>query len=448
MISRGLLDAAKQLSSMPRGSSPSTSAPKKSILDFTKDFQENLIGKGITVCRETEAEVKARTESNYRLKNELEGFTQLLAEIKFPSQDTLSNIDEDNKELMNKLDIMQREQVNVKESERKLETATDSASAGATIGEAGQLLLSVEKTASEITQLLQENDRRRDDLRQDTLRIKGTYADAMKALGRIIEELEGEDSVVNITVTDLRSPHSRLRGDAQREIFAVMTFEGTLRVAPVKIEPNNEVSVPHLDEGVLPPRCFVIELESLMPGGSPSPPPSTPPPMGFLDLAYGSTPLGRVVIRITTKGLKGRNFLYMCAGGMGGPSYAHSRVSYVGKKDEAGEWILLGNYVSFGGRGTSTRAVLSSREEDWESAKESDETYEVTREKAGEVRGDISYERASEFCIVTRDDNDRKYRTRNCFGVVEEGLNVLTTTISKYYQDIGNVHISQCGLIL
>ncbi|XP_064090927.1 E3 ubiquitin-protein ligase TRIM13-like [Macrobrachium nipponense] len=267
MISRGLLDAAKQLSSMPRGSRPSTSAPKKCIMNFTKDFQENLIGKAITVCRETEAEVKARTESNYRLQNELEGFTQMLAEIKFPSQDTLSNIDEDNKELMNKLDIMQREQVNVKESERKLETATDSASAGATIGEAGQLLLSVEKTASEITQLLQENDRRRDDLRQDALRIKGTYADAMKALGRIIEELEGEDSVVNITVTDLRSPHSRLRGDAQREIFAVMTFEGTLRVAPVKIEPNNEVSVPHLDEGVLPPRCFVIELESLMTGG-------------------------------------------------------------------------------------------------------------------------------------------------------------------------------------
>ncbi|XP_064093957.1 uncharacterized protein LOC135206534 [Macrobrachium nipponense] len=89
---------------------------------------------------------------------------------------------------------------------------------------------------------------------------------------------EEEDSVVKITVTDLRSPHGRLSRDAQREIFAVMTFEGILRMAPVKIEPNNQVTVPHLEEGILPPRCFVIELESLIPGG------------GLLPLLFFSSP--------------------------------------------------------------------------------------------------------------------------------------------------------------
>ncbi|XP_064083135.1 uncharacterized protein LOC135199177 [Macrobrachium nipponense] len=226
-----------------------------------------------------------------------------------------------------------------------------------------------------------------------------------------------------------------------------MTFEGILRMAPVKIEPNNQVSFTHLEEGVLPPRCFVIELESLIPGGgSPSPPLSPPLPRGFLDLAYGPTPLGRVIISVTIDGLLGRNFLLMCAGGMGAASYDHSRVSGVGNKGGAGEFMLMGHYVSHGGGGgggpTSTRAVLPSREEDWE--RES-RTYEETPWKAGDVRGNISYEEASEFYIVTRDDPSRRYS--DCFGMVEEGLNVLKSAISKY-EDFEQVKVANCGLIL
>ncbi|XP_066955640.1 uncharacterized protein [Macrobrachium rosenbergii] len=438
MINRDLLDVAKLLSSMHLGSKTSASAPRKSILEFTEDFRENVIGKGIAVCKEMEADVKACIESNNEMRKGLEGFIQTLEEIKFYTENTLTNIDQNNKELMNRLDIMQLEHQNMKESERKLEKATDYASAGATMDGVGKVLHGVEKTISEIKQLLQENDRRRDDMRQDTLRIKRNFTDAIKGLGRIIEELG--NSVVNITVTDLRSPHGCLRGEAQRAIFAVMTFKGKLRVAPVKIESNNQLYVNHLQEGVLPPRCFVIELESLM-QGCPSPSPS-PPPRAFLDLAYESTHLGRIIIRVTGNGIWGLNFLYMCAGGMG-PSYANSQFLDAYNKGGPGEWIRMGDCVSHGGGSTSTQAVLSSRE-DWERESKREEIYEETPYKAGDVRGFISYEGASLFWIVTRDRPS--WKQRYCFGMVEEGLDVLRDAISKY-PDITQVKVAECGLV-
>ncbi|XP_066955925.1 uncharacterized protein [Macrobrachium rosenbergii] len=103
-------------------------------------------------------------------------------------------------------------------------------------------------------------------MKQDTLKMKINLKNAMEVIERMTEggEQEERDSVVNITVTDLLSPDGHLRLDAQRETYVVMTFEGKLWVAPVKIESYNQVSVSHLEERALPQRCFVIELECLM----------------------------------------------------------------------------------------------------------------------------------------------------------------------------------------
>ncbi|XP_064082993.1 uncharacterized protein LOC135199009 [Macrobrachium nipponense] len=455
VINRNLLDAAKQLASNHQESKASISAPKKSILEFTEDFWENIAGKYISDLLATEAELKNCISSYTKMKEGIlksnKGIArhiQMMKKMQLSNEKTLATIEQNIKEMNIRLDSMLQEKVKLCDVKTQLRAAPDFASAGAAIDEAGPILQGAEQRVNEIKQLLQENDKRRDDMRQDTLRITTNLTDAVKDLGRIIEELEG-DTVIKITVTDLRSPHGRLRGDAQREIFAVMTFEGKLRLAPVKIESNNQVSFTHLEEGVLPPRCFVIELESLIPGGgSPSPPLSSPLPRGFLDLAYGPTPLGRVIIRVTVDGLQGRNFLLMCAGGIGGNSYAQSRVS--GVEDWLGEWIIMGEYQPLGGGGggsgtTSTRAVLPSREEDWKRELVVSGTYEETPWKAGDARGDISYEGASKFWIVTRDHP--RWRHIYCFGMVEEGLDVLKSAISKY-EDIEQVKVANCGLIL
>ncbi|XP_066990028.1 uncharacterized protein [Macrobrachium rosenbergii] len=452
MINRGLLDAAKLLSSRHGGSRPSSSTPKKSILEFTQDFRENVIDKSITDLQATEAEIKCRIRSYSKMKEGIlesnKGIArhmQMMKNILLYNEKTLGIIEENIKLMNTWLDAMLQEKQKFCDVKAQLKAATDFASAGATMDEAGQILHGAEKTVSEIKQLLQENDRRRDDTRKDTLKIAVDLEGATKDLTRIIEELEG-DSVVKITVHDFHSFCDCLKKDAQRGIFAVTTCNGTLRVAPVKIESNNQVSFTHLQEDVLPPRCFVMELESLMQW---SPSPSSPSlPRAFLDLAYKSTPLGRVIVRVTENGLWGLNFLHMCAGGMG-PSYANSQVLNVGNKGEKGEYISMGQYLSHGGGGggggggKSIRAVLSSRE-DWERESERGETYEETPWQAGEVRGNISYEKASWFWIVTR---DHPGRDRYCFGKMEEGLDVLREAILKY-PDIAQVKVAQCGLIL
>ncbi|XP_064090929.1 uncharacterized protein LOC135204705 [Macrobrachium nipponense] len=436
MINRGLLDAAKQLSSMLAVSNTKETRPKQPFLKTTQVFRENFTKRGIAVCQGAEAEVQGLIDSYRDMK-------KVVQEVKLSSEKTLTSIDRSIKLLLNRLEKLQKNKTKLNESDAQLEAATDFISAAPLMQEAEELLQAMEETLAKF----QEDKKEECCTKKEIFKMKENLERFFKDTERITEERKQEeerDSVVKIMVTDPQILHGRLRGDTQREIFAVMTHEGKLRLAPIKIE----YCVNHLEDGVLPPRCFVIELGSLISGGSPSPPLSSPPPRGFLDLAYKSTPLGRVIIRITINGLKGRNLLYMCAGGMGGPSYVHSRGLKVTHFGWGGEGVSMGHYVSHGrggergGVGASTRAVLSSREEDWGRERE---TYEQTPYKAGDVRGDISSEGASRFWIVTR--GDPNWRRSNCFGMVEEGLDVLIDVISKY-PDITQVKVANCGLIL
>ncbi|XP_066958840.1 uncharacterized protein [Macrobrachium rosenbergii] len=375
-------------------------------------------------------------------------------EVHCSSEKLLISIDQNIKLLMNRLEKLKKNKTKFNESDAQLEAAADFISAAPLMQQAEELLQAMEGPMTKF----QEDKRGECHIKKEILKMKESLENFVKDTERTTGEGEAEleeeerSSVVNITVTDLRSPHGCLRGEAQREIFAVMIYEGTLRVAPVKIECNNQVSLTHLQEGVLPPRCFFIELESLM-QWSPSPSPSPPPcslPRAFLDLVDASIPLGRIIVRVTENGLKGLNFLYMCAGGMG-PSYAYSHISSMAGKGGPGERVSLGCYVSSGGGagggGTSTRAVLSSRE-DWQREWERKRVFYKRKPcKAGEVRGDISYEDASEFWIITRDA--LFCGPGHCFGMVEEGLDVLLTTILKYPgQCIRKVRVGECGLIL
>ncbi|XP_066988240.1 uncharacterized protein [Macrobrachium rosenbergii] len=436
MISRGLLDAAKQLPSEDEGPSTSSKEPKKSFLETTKYFRENVTKRGIAECLGAEAEVKDLIESYSEMRKGVKV-------VRLSSKATLTSIDLNTKLLMNKVEELQQQILKMKESDAQLEAATDFITAAPLMHEAEELLQAMEETVSKF----HESKREEHHIKEEILKMRENLEKFVKDTEGITEEEqqleEGEheeerDSVVNITVQDFKSFCGCLKKNAQRGIYAVTTFEGKLRVAPVKIESNNQVSVSRLEEGALPPRCFVIQLESLMQGFSPS-----SPLRAFLDLAYKSTHLGRIIIRMFENRIKGLNFLHMCSGDMG-PSYANSQVFDVICKGMKGESVVMGDYVSRGGGGggTSTHAVSSSRE-DWERQRE---IYVETPYRAGEVRGSIfSYEEASRFWIVTRDGHPRR-RQGNCFGMVELGLDVLREAILRY-PDVTQIKVDNCGLL-
>ncbi|XP_066973283.1 E3 ubiquitin-protein ligase TRIM13-like [Macrobrachium rosenbergii] len=242
-IIRELLGSEKQLSSVPAVSKTKSTRPKKPFHKVIQDFRENVIEIGIAIFEETEVEVNDRIESNNKVRKGLEEFIQTLEEIKLSSKETGGNIGRDNKLLMDKLDIVKGMVRRMKDSEDKLEAATDFASAAIPMGEAEKGLHDIDETANEIKQLLQEN---KDNMKQDTLKMKINLKNAMEDIERMTEEEEQQqeetdqeeeeegqekerDSVVNIAVADHRSPHGHLRGNAQREIIAVMTFQGIQR---------------------------------------------------------------------------------------------------------------------------------------------------------------------------------------------------------------------------
>ena len=158
----------------------------------------------------------------------------------------------------------------------------------------------------------------------------------------------------------------------------------------------------------------------------------------FLDLGVDGTHLGRIVIKVIDEGNYALNFLHMCAGDMG-PSYADSRVSRVGLKGKEGEFMELGRYALE--EGTSWKPVMTGV--DW-NRERGREVYEMTEWNAGKVFGWFSADYASMFEIVTRDDPS--WRVRGCFGMVEEGLDVLRDAIHRY-PDIRMIRITACGLI-
>ncbi|XP_066938862.1 uncharacterized protein [Macrobrachium rosenbergii] len=425
-INRSLLNVTKQFSSMHLGSKTGPRETKRSFLESTKDFIKKSTEQSIADFQATEVETRNLLTSFSEMKvvflganEDIEGFQKTMEELKLSNEHKVGDIDQCADLLGNKLQLTLQGVENIKVFEAKVTSVADFASNGLLLNETAAILDGFHGKIVELQDLVQKTKLDRENFQKEILKMRARF----RNLSVNIEE--------------------RIQADSHG-IFAVMTFKGKLRVAPVQVESNNQLYVNHLQEGVLPPRCYAIELEPLMQGSPPSP---SSPPKAFLDLAHESTQLGRVIIRVTENGILALNFLYMCAGGMG-PSYANSQVLRVNRKAEEGENVLMGAYVSHGGEGggggdKSTRAVLSSREE-WQRESQT-KTCKLTTMKAGEVRGIIPYEEASQFWIVTRDHP--RWRGGYCFGEVQEGLDVLIDAILKY-PDITKIMVAQCGLIL
>ncbi|XP_064098560.1 uncharacterized protein LOC135209725 isoform X1 [Macrobrachium nipponense] len=434
LINSDLLDAAKQLPAMLAESTNAPTKSKKAFLMTTEDFKKNITKRGIADCLGEEAEVNDLIKSYSDMRKRVKV-------VNLSSEKTLNSIDENTKLLKNRLEELQNSIAKMEACNAQLAAASGFISAAPLMQEAEELLQTMEETKAKF-----EVDKRKDyQIKKEILKMKENLEKLVNDTERITEgeqqpkegEEEETDSAVNITVINLQSLCGYLKGDARREIFAVMTIEEKRRVAPVNIEPNNQFSVSHLEEGDLPPKSLVVELEPLMQGSSPY-----PHLRAFLDLAYESTQLGRIIVRVTENSLKGLNFLHMCVGGKG-PSYANSQVSFVDKKGMEAEYVEMGEYyVAHAGAEKSTRAVSAS-EDNW-MGEWGKEIYSDRPVMAGELRGYICYDKASLFWIVTRDCPS--WIQRCCFGAVDEGLGVLKEAISKY-PDITQVKVSNCGLL-
>ncbi|XP_066938254.1 uncharacterized protein [Macrobrachium rosenbergii] len=351
-----------------------------------------------------EAEVKGLIESSRKLR-------RAVVVVKLGSSKTLENIDLHIQLLENKLATIQRNTLSIKASYSQLKAATDFTSTNVMMKETTEFLQAIEETVTKF----QKDKKEQYHIKKEMLRMKGELENSVTDPEE--QQNEERDSVVNITVNDLRSIHGLLRGNAERKTFAVMTFHGKQRIGPVKIESGNKIRVSRVEEGVVPPRSFVIQLESLMQG-------SCSIRRVFLDLACGSIHLGSVIIKITDNcSTMALNFIHMCLGDMG-PSYCHSGLR--AKWNGESETIALGSYDVPHGGGTSTQAVFSR--EDFE--QERQRTHECTVWRAGQVRGNFSFESASKVWIITKDDPHKKGKT--LFGKVEEGLDILQNAISWY----------------
>lgn len=430
-INRSLLDAAKRFSSMHIRHKAAAREPKKSFLDFTEDFRKKT-KKAIADCQATKDQglaaienLTGRKSSALENKKEIEVLIEVLQKLKFSNENTMTGTDKDIQLLRNGVDAMLQLEEKIQVSGDKLEAVTDFTSAGPIIDDAEEALKDIQEKAKDIQDVLQKNERERagieKDIRNAKIRLRN-IAEEIKQ--RIIEE----DSLIDITVNDLRSPSGPLSGSVHREIVAVQKFKGKQRVALVR--PKKQVSLRHLEEGDIPPKSYVIKLQSLM---------HTSSRRAFLDLGVDGTVLGRIIIRVIDEGNLALNFLHMCTGAMG-PSYANSQVLHVYYENEEGENVSMGRYEV--NRRKSKAAVLP--DVDWESEKEM-EIYEETSLTAGEVRGWFNNTMASAFYIVTRDHPTRRYRNR--FGVVEEGLDILRDAILQH-PDVTKIMIVDCGLIL
>ncbi|XP_064084507.1 uncharacterized protein LOC135200107 isoform X2 [Macrobrachium nipponense] len=404
--------------------------PNKSFLDFTKDFREKA-KKGIADCQVTKdrglgaiENLTGRINSASENKKEIDALIEIIQKLKFSNENTLSGTEKDIELLRNRVDAMLQLEEKIQVSDDKLEALTDFTSAGPIIDEAEEALKDIQEKAKDIQEILQKNERERASIQKENRNAKKRLRNiAEKIEQRIIEE----DSLIDITVTDLRSPSGPLSGSLHREVVAVKTFKGKQRVALIKLK--KQLVLSNFEEGDIPPKSYVIKVESLM---------HTPSRRAFLDLGVDGTVLGRIIIRVIDEGNLARNFLHMCAGDMG-PSYANSRVLSVYFKNEEGENVSMGSY-KINGR-NSKAAVLP--DVDWESEKRM-EIYEKTSMKVGELRGWFNNAMASCFYIVTRDYSAEKYGNR--FGIVEEGLDILRDAISQH-PDVTKIMITDCGLI-
>ncbi|XP_068202398.1 tripartite motif-containing protein 59-like [Palaemon carinicauda] len=437
-VNRIFLDLIIQLSSKPKVSNASSSRepkasiqgrepkasiqgrePKASIQSFNEGFRKNCIKKGIKDYEETKAQVGDTIETYRDMKfliqeadKDIDGLMEKLKGIKMSHSEMLSNIDQNIELMENALDLAFQSKIKLENLDAQLASSADFTSAGPVIDEAETVFNEIQEKIRETQDLLK--CKRDADIGKEILNTKIN-------LDNIVEEMKRRriqnDSQVNIKPSYLRSFGSLLRPIDPREIFVVKVSNGKQMVARIDIGANRKASF-SLREGTLPPRCFILKLEDFL---------SMPSRRGFLDVSCEGTFLGRVIIKVIDEGNLALNFLHKCAGDLG--------FSYVNS------WccrsVNAENCVYIVG---ALPAVLPGV--DWQKEKEK-YIYKQTSCKVGQVTAGFSTDYASQLCIITGNTGNWK-KGSACFGVVEEGLDVLRKAPTYG----GDLKVVDCGLML
>ncbi|XP_068226779.1 uncharacterized protein [Palaemon carinicauda] len=368
---------------------------KTSIQRFNEDFRMNCIKKGIKDCEETKAQAADAIETYADMKfviqeadKDIDGLMEKLKGIKMSHSVMLSNIDQNKELLENTLDLTLQSKIKLENLDAQLASSADFTSAGPVIDEA-------ETVYNEIQEKIRET--------QDLLKCERD-ADI------------GKPSCV-------RSFGSLLRRIDPREIFVVKVSNGKQMVAQIDIGSNREASFSPLTQGILPPRSFILKLEDFM---------SMHSRRGFLHVGANGTFLGRIIIKVIDEGNLALNFLHKCAGDLGS-SYVNWRCFLLDNPEE--EVCIYG---------VPRNAVLP--EVDWQKEKTKD-IYKQTSCKAGQMTAYFSDDDGSLLFGIRTRNTDSWIKERCCFGVVEEGLDVLRK-VTDYDAIERHEKIVGCGLVL
>ncbi|XP_068227380.1 uncharacterized protein [Palaemon carinicauda] len=434
-VNRIFLDLIIQLSSKPKVSNASSSRepkasiqgrePKASIQSFNEGFRKNCIKKGIKDYEETKAQVADAIETYRDMKfliqeadKDIDGLMETLKGIKMSHSEMLSNIDQNIELMENALDLAFQSKIKLENFDAQLASSADFTSAGPVIDEA-------ETVFNEIQEKIRET--------QDLLKCKrdadiGKLQEILNTkinLDNIVEEMKRRrienDSQVNIKPSYLRSYGSLLGRIDPREIFVVKGSNRKQMVAQIDIGANRVASFTRLRKGTLPPRCFILKPEDFL---------SMPSRRGFLDVSRNGTFLGRVIIKVIDEGNLALNFLHQCAGDLGS-SYVNS---LCGRSFDTGNGVYIGGPVE---------AVLPGV--DWQEEEEKDIYKEISC-KVGQVTAAFSNDIASMLFIIT-ENTGSWIEWNGCFGVVEEGLDVLRKA-KIYFPNVSDVQVVDCGLML
>ncbi|XP_068226778.1 tripartite motif-containing protein 59-like isoform X2 [Palaemon carinicauda] len=412
-VNRIFLDLIIQLSSKPIGSNASSSR------EFMTDFRKNCIKKFIKDYEETKAQVGDTIETYRDMKfliqeadKDIDGLMETLKGIKMSHSEMLSNIDQNIELLENTLDIGLQSKIKLENFDAQLTSSADFTSAGPVIDEAETVFNKIqEKITHDLLKCELDTD-----IGKEILNTKIN-------LDNIVEEMKRRrienDSKVNIKPSYLRRYGSLLGRIDPREIFVVKVSNGKQMVARIDIGANRKASFSRLREGTLPPRCFILKLEDFL---------SMPSRRGFLDVSRNGTFLGRVIIKVIDEGNLALNFLHKCAGDLGS-SYVNSWFS---RSVIAGNGVYIVNAVE---------AVLPGV--DWQKEREKDIYKQTSCKVVGQVTAAFSNDFASMLYIIT-ENTDSWIKGNGCFGVVEEGLDVLREA-PTYGSD---VQVVDCGLML
>ncbi|XP_068226528.1 uncharacterized protein [Palaemon carinicauda] len=387
------------------------------------DFRKNCIKKFIKDYEETKAQVGDTIETYRDMKflikeadKDIDGLMETLKGIKMSHSVMLSNIDQNIELLENTLDITLQSKIKLENFDAQLTSSADFTSAGPVIDEAETVFNEIQE---KITQDLLKCELDTD-IGKEILNTKIN-------LDNMVEEIKRRriqnDSQVNIKPSYLRSCGSLLGRIDPREIFVVKVSNGKQMVARIDIGSNCKVSFTRLREGTLPPRCFILKLEDFL---------SMHSRRGFLDVSCKGTFLGRIIIKVIDEGNLALNFLHKCAGDLGS-SYVYSDIRRAISFTKVEEVYINGE----------SGAVLPGV--DWQKEKEKD-IYKQTTFKVGQVTAAFSNRNVLQLYIPT---GNTGYRMKGvtCFGLVEEGLDVLrkATSYNPYGSDM---KVVDCGLMM